>query len=217
MDDPETEQGNGDELIAPIKSCSVLADCSQDVPLNRFITYVFYEGLFILLLTYEDISPFHNSLDKSSKNISPHLATQVIILLYLYPAFVRMIWYLLHKRKEYMKCFFVISSIVRDIFLTTAAICNLVLYYKQDNESFGENGRQNKNARSNGTYHNWHNNGTTDYGHLDSEDLIRKTSVFTFAIGNQNRTLNHITIHLKYYFYFYLLSLLLVHTYNAFF
>ena len=66
----ESNEGTGEgrcpETVPLIESCSAwengIGRISQDVPLNRFINYMFYQCFFILLIIMSTINPFLNFL-----------------------------------------------------------------------------------------------------------------------------------------------------------
>ena len=163
---------------------------SQDVPLNRFINFIFYYALFLSLLVFNIINPFLNDLPKGHEYHRSQIASQLVLFVYLLPALpgevYRHYWglYIGRKRMFPKSFFFWMLMILRDILLTTSVICNVILYSVKDTYTCRETNISNLSTTT------WSFQNETKFGSDTSEksseleEVLRKMSVVTFAIGN---------------------------------
>ena len=165
-----------------------LGKISQDVPLNRFINFIFYEALFLSLLILNMTNPFLNIPAEREEYQGRHIVEQVMVFLYLLPGLLYMLIAYCLLGKRIFKKFFWILALVKFIFLTTSIICNFILYTQEDLYLCFKNHITNSSSAVGvSSWENNIDNLTVQGANCEFEEILFKTSFVTFAIGNFDR------------------------------
>ena len=157
---------------------------SQDVPINRFISHVFYYMVFLALIVANVINPFLNCLsNEGEEHCHISIAIQILLFVYLLPMIVGYILNLIiFKPTIRGNKFWTFFMMMRDCLLTISVLCNFILYSIDDNSKCLEN--DNSSVI-------WHFNNTlsptneiTEGSMCLRKQILSHASTTTFALGN---------------------------------